>query len=179
MKRLLEIYVLFFKMSALTFGGGYAMLPLLNREIAQKRNWLNENEILDFYAVSQGLPGIIAVNVSIFIGKKQRGFWGGVSGALGMVSPCLIVITGIAAFLSNFQDLVYVKHAFSGITICVGALIASTVFDLIKKSVKDPLTLFVFVLVFLGVLLLNLNPFIWTLLAAMVGIVFQKIKKVE
>ena len=116
---LLTLYTLFFRMGAVTFGGGYAMLPILRREIIQNRGWMDEETIMDYYALSQGLPGIIAINVSVFIGYKRRGVPGAVASALGMVSPCIIIISIIAAFLSNFQDNVYVQHALAGISVCV------------------------------------------------------------
>ncbi len=136
MKELLIIYLSFFKMSAVTFGGGYAMLPILQREVAEKRKWLSSDRIVDYYAMAQALPGIIAVNVSIFIGNERKKFPGGVAAALGVVSPCVIIIMIIAAFLTNFQNNVYVQHAFSGICVCVCALILSSVINLAKKSCK-------------------------------------------
>ena len=90
---LLILYSLFFRMGAVTFGGGYAMLPILRREIVQKHQWMDEETIMDYYALSQGLPGIIAINVSVFIGYKQRKTPGAVAAALGMVSPCIIIIS--------------------------------------------------------------------------------------
>ena len=134
---LLTLYTLFFRMGAVTFGGGYAMLPILRREIIQNRGWMDEETIMDYYALSQGLPGIIAINVSVFIGYKRRGVPGAVASALGMVSPCIIIISIIAAFLSNFQDNVYVQHALAGISVCVAALILDAVISMWKKGVKD------------------------------------------
>ena len=91
-------------MGSVTFGGGYAMLPILRKECVEKNKWITEEQVMDYYAVSQGLPGIIAVNVSVFIGYRRRKFAGGIAAALGCVSPCIIIISIIAAFLSNFQD---------------------------------------------------------------------------
>lgn len=134
---LLTIYTLFFRMGAVTFGGGYAMLPILRREIIQNRQWMDEESVMDYYALSQGLPGIIAINVSVFIGYKRRGIAGAIAAALGMVSPCIIIISTIAFFLSNFQDNVYVQHALAGISACVAALILDAVISMWKKGVKD------------------------------------------
>ena len=136
---LLILYTLFFRMGAVTFGGGYAMLPILRREIVQKHKWMDEENIMDYYALSQGLPGIIAVNVSVFIGYKRRGVPGAVASALGMVSPCIIIISIIAAFLSNFQDNVYVQHALAGISVCVAALILDAVLSMWNNGVTDKL----------------------------------------
>ena len=96
MRGLWEIFFSFFKMSSVTFGGGYAMLPILQREIVVKKKWMTEEKIIDYYAISQGLPGIIAVNVAVFIGKERKGVLGGIAGALGIVGPCLFIITFIA-----------------------------------------------------------------------------------
>ena len=104
MKELISIFISFFKMGSVTFGGGYAMLPILRKECVEKNKWITEEQVMDYYAVSQGLPGIIAVNVSVFIGYRRRKFAGGIAAALGCVSPCIIIISIIAAFLSNFQD---------------------------------------------------------------------------
>ena len=101
LRDLLILYTLFFRMGAVTFGGGYAMLPILRREIIQNHQWMDEETIMDYYALSQGLPGIIAINVSVFIGYRRRGIPGGVAAALGMVSPCIIIISIIAGWGLN------------------------------------------------------------------------------
>ena len=123
----LEIYWKFFKMGAVTFGGGYAMLPILRREVVEKSGWMQEEEILDYYALSQGLPGIIAINTGTFIGYHHKKTPGAVAAALGVVSPSIIIITVIAMFLSGFKDNVYVRHALSAISVCVVALILDAV----------------------------------------------------
>ena len=123
MKELISIFISFFKMGSVTFGGGYAMLPILRKECVEKNKWITEEQVMDYYAVSQGLPGIIAVNVSVFIGYRRRKFAGGIAAALGCVSPCIIIISIIAAFISNFQDNLIIKHAMSGVYICVVGLI--------------------------------------------------------
>lgn len=174
---LLEIFIIFFKMSAVTFGGGYAMLPILQREVVDKRNWMTHERIIDYYAVSQGLPGIIAINVSVFIGKERRGFWGGLIGALGMVSPCLVIISLIAAFLSNFQELPLVRHAFAGVTICVAALILDAVIGLWKKAIINLFGVSLFVMSFGALLVFEMSPIIIVLASAGTGILFHKLKK--
>ena len=135
MKELLDLYLSFFKMGAVTFGGGYTMLPILKRECVENKRWVSDEQVMDFYAVSQGLPGIIAVNVAVFIGYHVRRTAGGIAAALGCVSPCIIIISIIAAFLTNFQDNIYVKEAMNGIAICVVALILDAVLGLWKKGV--------------------------------------------
>lgn len=174
MRTLWEIYVSFFKMSSVTFGGGYAMLPILQREIVEKKKWMSHEKIIDYYAVSQGLPGIIAVNVAIFIGRERKGVLGGIAGVLGIVSPCLIIITFIAAFLNNFQDLQVIKSAFAGIAVCVAALILNVVIGLWKKAVVNIKGLLIFIIVFLGMILTNLTPIAFVLGAAVIGILIGK-----
>ena len=174
LRELLDIFMIFFKMSSVTFGGGYAMLPILQREIVQKRNWMSEERIIDYYAVSQGLPGIIAVNVSIFIGKERKGILGGIAGALGIVGPCLVIITIIAAFLSNFQDNPLVRNAFAGIAVCVSALILSSVISLWKKGVVDQVGIGIFAVVFLGMMATGITPILFILAAAIFGIIYKK-----
>ena len=167
---LLTLYTLFFRMGAVTFGGGYAMLPILRREIIQNRGWMDEETIMDYYALSQGLPGIIAINVSVFIGYKRRGVPGAVASALGMVSPCIIIISIIAAFLSNFQDNVYVQHALAGISVCVAALILDAVISMWKKGVKDKVGIAIcLVMLFLSVFT-DISPILLVIACALLGV---------
>ncbi len=177
MKALIEIFWIFFKMSAVTFGGGYAMLPILQREIVDKRAWMSHERIIDYYAVSQGLPGIIAVNVSIFIGKERKGVLGGVAGALGIVGPCLVIITAIAALLSNFHTLPVVRNAFAGVAVCVAALILDAVITLWKKAVVDKLGLIIFGIVFIGMAVFEVSPIILILSSATAGILIKRARK--
>ena len=151
MRELLEIYLSFFKMGSVTFGGGYAMLPILQREVVEKKKWVTYEDITDYYALGQCTPGIIAVNTSVFIGHHLRKIPGGVAAALGVVSPSFVVITIIAAFLSNFADLPVVQHALAGINAVVVALIASSVVKLGRTTLKNAPS----ICVFLGVLILG------------------------
>lgn len=175
MRELWEIFISFFKMSSVTFGGGYAMLPILQREIVHNKKWMTEERIIEYYAVSQGLPGIIAVNVAIFIGKERKGIPGGIAGALGIVGPCLFIITFIAAFLSNFQDNPIVRNAFSGIAVCVSALILNSVIALWKKGVVDRIGLGIFAVVFVGMFLTGLSPIVLIVASAIFGIISKKV----
>ena len=113
MKQLLDLFFTFARIGGLTFGGGYAMLPILQREVVEKRKWVTNEEIMDYYAIGQCTPGIIAVNTATFIGQKCAGNIGGIVATLGVVFPSLIIITLIAAFLQNFADLAIVKNAFA------------------------------------------------------------------
>ena len=136
MKKLWELVTTFFKIGILTFGGGYAMLPMLQREVVEKHKWATEEELLNYFAVGQCTPGVIAVNTATFVGYYQKGVLGGIVATVGVVLPSLIIITVIAMVLSNFAHIEVVQHAFGGIRIAVGAMIASSVINLIRKNVK-------------------------------------------
>ncbi|MGI5173518.1 chromate transporter [Treponema sp. OMZ 840] len=136
-KLLIELYAVFFKIGLFTFGGGLAMLPMLTDELSIKRGWVNRDELVDYFAIGQCTPGIIAVNVATFVGYKKQGVIGGVIATLGMVAPSIIVISLLALFFSNFADAVTVRKAFSGINIAVAALLTKVVFTFIKKAVHS------------------------------------------
>ena len=121
----------------MTFGGGYAMLPILQREIVEKKGWATEDQLADYYAVGQCTPGIIAVNTATFVGQSQAGVLGGIVATLGIVFPSLVIIITIAAFLRNFMDLEAVGHAFNGVRAGVTALILASVIKLFKGAVRD------------------------------------------
>ena len=147
MKELIELFWLFAQIGVCTFGGGYAMLPLLQRELVEKRGWVEEEELMDYYAIGQCTPGIIAINTATFIGYKRKRLIGGIVATLGFVFPSLIIITLIAAFMRNFASLEIVSRAFSGIRICVCALITDAVLKLYKKAVIDKLSVGIFLVV--------------------------------
>lgn len=134
---LLELYIAFFKVGLFTFGGGLAMLPIIEREVVTNKKWVSYEELLDYYAVSQSTPGIIMVNVATFIGYKERGVLGGIITTLGVISPSLIIITSIASLIQNFQDIPEVKSALKGIGAAVCAIIITSIIKLGKSSIKD------------------------------------------
>ena len=161
MPLLLDLFCAFFRIGLFTFGGGYAMLPLLQREIVEKKKWATEEEMLDYFAVGQCTPGVIAVNSAIFA-------------TLGIVSPSLVIITVIAALLSNFAHIAAVQNAFAGIRVAVCVLIFNSIVKLWKKSVVDKLTFSVFLAVFIGsVLLSHVSPVVFIVAAAVLGIVVR------
>ena len=177
MRELFDLFFTFARIGGLTFGGGYAMLPMLQMEVVEKRGWATNEELMDYYAIGQCTPGIIAVNTATFIGNKIRGIIGGIFATLGVVFPSLVIITIIAAFISNFADLAVVKNAFAGIRVCVFVLILNAVVKLGKSSIKDAITLCIFLLVMIGSVLLDVSPIIFVLIAALVGIVAQALLK--
>ena len=136
----LDLFLTFAKVGVCTFGGGYAMLPILQREIVENKHWATEEDLADYYAVGQCTPGVIAVNTATFVGMKKAGVGGGIIASLGVVFPSAAIILVIAAFLQNFMHIAWVGHAFSGIRAGVVALISSSVIKLFKNAVKDVAT---------------------------------------
>ena len=174
MPLLLDLFCTFFRIGLFTFGGGYAMLPLLQREIVEKKHWATEEELLDYFAVGQCTPGIIAVNTATFVGFKEKKLSGAIFATLGIVSPSLVIITVIAALLSNFAHIAAVQNAFAGIRVAVCVLILNSIVKLWKKSVVDKLTFIVFLAVFVGsVLLSSVSPVAFIVAAAVLGIVVR------
>jgi len=157
----------------MTFGGGMAMLPILQREVVEKKGWATEEELTDYYAIGQCTPGIIAVNTATFVGQKQRGVAGSIAASLGVVFPSLVIITILAKLITNISHIQWVKNAFAGIQVCVCVLIFNSVMKLRKKSVVDKRTAVIFLLVLLGSLLLNLSPVWFVILSALLGILLK------
>ena len=132
-----DLFLTFARVGVCTFGGGYAMLPILQREVVEKKGWAADEELTDYFAIGQCTPGIIALNTATFIGHKYKGWPGGVVSTLGLVFPSLVIITAIAAFLSNFADIPAVQHALAGVNAAVVALIASSVLKLGRSTLKS------------------------------------------
>lgn len=184
MKMLWDMFWTFARIGGLTFGGGYAMLPMLQREVVEKRRWATEEELADYYAIGQCTPGVIAVNTATFIGYRQAGITGGLFATLGVVFPSLVIISVIAAFLTNFAELKVIQYAFAGIRVCVCVLIFNAVQKLWKKSVVDQPTMTVFLLVFLvsaGLAvgqsfypdLFSVSPIVYVVIAGVTGVVLH------
>ena len=170
MKELFELFWLFAKMGSVTFGGGYAMLPILQRELVEKRGWVTNEELADYYAVGQCTPGIIAVNTSTFIGEKRRGVVGGIASTLGFVFPSIIIISLIAAFLSNFAELAVVRNAFAGIQACVCVLILNAVVKLMKGAVKNVPAILIYLAVLAASVFFGLSPIILVVASGLAGV---------
>ena len=149
MKPYVSLFFTFAKIGVCTFGGGYAMLPILQRELVDNKGWATEEELADYYAVGQCTPGVIAVNTATFVGYNRMGWLGGTVATLGVVFPCLVIIMAIAAFLSNFMHLDVVVHAFNGVRAGVVALIFSSILKLLKTSLVDWKTRLIYVVVLL------------------------------
>ncbi len=171
-----ELFLTFAKIGVMTFGGGMAMLPILEREVVQSKGWATEEELVDYFAIGQCTPGIIAVNTATFVGQKKKGALGGIVATLGVVFPSLVIITVLASLITNFSHLAWVQNAFAGIQVCVCVLILNAVVKLLKKSVVDKRTAAIFVLVTAGSILLNVSPVWFVLLSALSGIVLKNLE---
>ena len=173
MKELIDIFFTSARVGAMTFGGGYAMLPILQKEVVEKKKWNTEEEILDYYALSQCLPGIIMVNTLVFVGQKKKGKAGAFASALGAVTPSFIIITIIATLLTAFTDVPAVQSAFAGIRVCVCVLIFNSILKLWKSSVVDKKCLALFIIIAIGSLVVDITPIAFVLGAAVVGILIK------
>ena len=147
MKDLLDLYWTYLKIGCVNFGGGYAMLPLLERELANKKGWVTMDELREYFASGQCTPGVIALHVSTFVGQKRKGVAGAIAAMLGFLTGPIAIILILAAFLRNFAELEAVQHAFAGIRVCVCVLIVQAVLRLWKKSVVDPFTLALYLVI--------------------------------
>ena len=170
----LDLILTFAKVGVCTFGGGYAMLPILQREVVEKKGWATDEELTNYFAIGQCTPGVIAVNTATFIGYKHKGIPGAIFTTLGLILPSLVIITTIAAFLSNFADIPVVQHALGGVNAAVVAMIASSVLKLSKSTLKGPLSLAIFAAVLVLAFLFNLSPVVLIVAAGMVGFFFGK-----
>ena len=176
MGKLVELFLVFAKMGAVTFGGGMAMLPILQREVVETHKWATEEELMDFYALSQCTPGIIAVNVATFIGHREKGILGGIVSTLGVVFPSVVIITILASLISNFAHIAWVQNAFAGIQVCVCVLIFNSVMKLKKKAVIDKRTMVLFLTVLACSVLLDLSPVWFVVASAVLGIALKEME---
>ena len=175
MNKLLKIFLIFFKIGSFTFGGGYAMLPIIKRELVDNLGWIKEKDIYNYYAIGQSTPGIIAVNTATMTGYSLRGVKGALAATTGFIMPSLIIITLIATFFKRFQQIDLFQHAFAAIQIAVVALIIDIVIKMWQKSDKTKVSLLIFLLAFLLLVIFNISP-VFVILgsaAAAAGILIQ------
>jgi chromate transporter len=175
MSGLLDLYLTFLRIGALTFGGGYAMLPMLQREVVENKGWATEEELADYYAVGQCTPGVIAVNTATFIGQKLFGVPGGITATAGVVTPSLVIITLLAGVIDAYSHLTWVNNAFAGIRVCVCVLIFNSVLKLWKGAVKDKAALALCLLVFVLSVFFQISPVVFVLFCAAAGILFTRL----
>ena len=178
MNEYLELYTTFVKIGCVTFGGGYAMLPILERELVDKRHWTTMDDLRDYFSIGQCTPGIIALNVSTFIGEKKKGVPGALLATTGFLTGPIIIILIIASFLTGFADQPIVQHAFAGIRVCVCVLIVQAVLRLWKTSVVDGFTLFLYLVIFVlnafsGVLPVRVPAAVLVIIAGVAGVLMS------
>jgi chromate transporter len=178
-KDYLDLFLTFLKLGCVTFGGGYAMVPVVDRELIKKRAWTTMDEVMDYYTIAQITPGIIAVNLSTFVGYKRKGPLGGVLATVGFVLPGVTLITIIALFLTNFADIPAVQHAFTGIRVAVGALILDTVIKLVKGVFKDIKAVVIYVIAFALSAIWSASPVLLVVAAGIAGLFLYPPKKRE
>lgn len=174
MKELLNLFFVFARIGGFTFGGGYAMLPMIQKEIVENKKWASDEEIMNYYAVGQCTPGVIAVNVATFIGYKLKGIWGAVFATLGVVTPSVMIITIIAAFISNFTHIPAVRHALDGINVVVSVLVFNAVINLWKKGVKSIFGIVLFALAFTVSVFFDISPLYTIVISVTCGIIYGK-----
>ena len=175
LKELLTLFLTFAKVGVMTFGGGYAMLPILQREVVENKGWATDEELTDYFAIGQCTPGVIAVNTATFIGQKHRGILGGIVATLGVVFPSLVIIAALAGVITTFSHLAWVQHAFAGIRVCECVLIFNAVLKLWKGAVKDVWGLVIFLVILALSVFTKLSPIIYVLAAAVAGLLIKNL----
>lgn len=176
LKQFLELYYVFAKIGTFTIGGGLAMMPMIQKELIEKRHWITDDELLDYYAVGQSTPGIVAVNVSTFVGYKQLGILGGIIATFGMVTPSLVIIMLLAKFINSIDDYPIVQKALKGINVAVTALLTSVVINFSKKTIKNVFNAICMMISFVVVFFLKIQSFYIILAALLIGTIITAIK---
>ena len=170
-KNLLNLYSSFAKIGTFTIGGGLAMMPMMQAELIEKRKWITDEELIDYYAVGQSTPGIVAVNVATFVGYKQMGIIGGIFATLGMVTPSLVIIMILAGLINSINDFPIIQKALKGINVAVAALLTSTIINFMKKTIKKFTNAIFMLISFLLVFVFKLPSFWIILFALLIGVV--------
>ena len=180
MNILLDLFLTFMRIGAFTFGGGYAMLSLIQKEVVDNKKWASEEEVLDYYAVAQCTPGVIAVNISTFIGYKKAGVLGAIIATFGVILPSLVIIMVIASILTAFMEYELVAHIFGGIRACVAVLIINAVITMGKKALVDKLCILIMIISFaVSVVFPSVSPIFIVLIAALLGIFTRSRKEAK
>ncbi len=177
MKTIWNLFRAFFSVGLFTFGGGYAMLPMLQKEVVERHGWVTETELLDCYAIAQCTPGVIAVNTATYVGYKVGKTLGSLAATIAVICPSLIIISVIALLLNNFSDYAVVNHAFTGIRVAVAVLVGKALIGLYKKGVKGALANAVVAVSFLCTVLTDISPVILVLAAILLSVILRKAGK--
>ena len=170
MTGLWNLFWVFFKIGAVTFGGGYAMLPMLERELVARRAWTTREQLLDYFTIAQSTPGIIAVNVATFVGSARKGFMGALAATAGVVTPSIIAITLIAMFISNFADIAWVQKAMAGVNVAVAALLTHVVWKFGRTAIRDVVGVILFAAAFCAMTFFGIPALAIIVVAAAVGV---------
>ena len=176
-KELLKLYWAFFRIGAFTFGGGYAMLPMLEKEVVEKHKWAKMEDLMDYFAISQCTPGVIAVNTATFVGHKEKGIVGSIVATLGVISPSIVIISVIALFLDMVSENPIVKHAFAGIGVAVCAILIQAVIKMGKAGLVDKLTWIIGILAFILSFRFDIPTIPIIVAAGIFGVIYKKISR--
>ena len=179
MKIYWELFSVFMRIGAFTFGGGYAMLPLIQKEIVDKKHWATEEEIMDYYAVAQCTPGIIMVNTATFIGFYEKGILGAIIATLGVVTPSIIIILLIASVLTTYSSLAMVQYALAGIRVAVCVLVLNAVVKLWKSGIKDTFGILLFAVVLAAITFTSVSTVLIVIIAALLGVIVCALRRRE
>jgi len=179
MKELFEIFITFFKIGAFTIGGGYAMIPLIEKEVVHRKKWIKEEEIVDIFAIVQSVPGVIAINTSMFVGYKKAKIKGAICAALGVIIPSFFMIIAIYYALSGIKDNVYIKKAFEGIRAGVTALILLTAIKLTKKTITSYISAIIASISFILMVYFEIHAILLILSGAIIGYIMYMARRVR
>ena len=183
-KRVIKLFLTMFKIGLFTFGGGYAMVSVIEREIVERKKWVNYEEFLDLIAISESSPGPLAVNSATFIGYKIARFWGSFFATLGVVLPSFIIIFIVAFFYKQFLEIEYVKYAFMGIQACVAFLIINAGVKMLKHLKKNMFNLVLFFVALIGFVLITIfkvefSAIYFIILGGLIGLIFYFISLIK
>lgn len=177
LKKCWQLFKSFFAIGGLTFGGGYSMLPMMQREVVERYGWCSEEELIDYFAVAQSIPGLIAANTATFVGRKVAGTWGSVCAVFGVALPSFVIISVIAGVLTNVVDVPVVAHAFAGIRVAVAALIFASILKMWKSGIKDTFGLVLFIVALGGMFFLDSSPILCVLGGIACGLCWGFLKR--
>ncbi len=178
-KEFLDLFISFFKVGLFTIGGGYAMLPIIERELVDSKQMMTMDEVLECYSLAQSLPGVIASNTAVFVGYRRAGVKGAVAAVLGVIIPSILIILGIAAIFDRVKDNPYVTKAFNGMRVVVLALLINSMLKLVKKSVKGILGWIIAIVSFVVVMFTSISPVYVILLAGLIAVLVYRGQVVE
>lgn len=177
-KLLGQIYYTFFKLGCFSFGGGYAMIPLIEREVVEEKKWVDKEKIIDIFAVAESMPGAIALNSSGFVGYSISGIPGAIAALLGTLTPPVLIVLTLSVLFFTFSSNPIVQQAFLGVRPAIIGLISYAAYKIGKTAIKDVKCLIIMILAFCGVLFLNLHPVLMIVFGAAAGIILTSVGNV-